>query len=1082
MTTSRSSASFLLIGALAAVSLAQTPGVDVLRAGDVTRLSVETARGDQVAIRETRHEVMDAVFRTVPGSPARAVTWTELDPGTGATPSFYSLSLDGLSFTEAIETSYEILLRHGQFDPLVAVPEVAPTLRALPASRLWIVQYWTQGIDAYRDVVRALGGDIHLFLANHANVIESGPDAVELLRAQPFVRWVGPYHPAYKLEEALVAEQSGREGAPPLRRVNLLTTRRGPAGHEPVAALLAAMGARLVAASESTHLVTADVTAENTLELASSDAVQWIDRWSPPEDDMNVAREFHGANYLESVAGYTGAGVRVEVLDGGCDTTHPDMQSFLLHGSNNASAHGTCTSGIVVGTGAGNASARGGIPNAFLVIGDYDFLFNRYNHTADLQNDSLAYKCVLQSNSWGNTLTTAYTSISQDMDLILFDFQRFSILQSQSNAGTQSSRPQAWAKNIISVGGVYHFNTLSKADDSWSGGASIGPAVDGRIKPDVASFYDVTLCTDQVGSAGYTTTNYYSSFGGTSGATPITAGHLGLLYQMWADGLFGNSAPGPTVYDDRPNNTAMKALLINTATQWTFSGTAHDLTRTHQGWGHADVKSAYDLRNNLYIVDETDVLTNLGSTTHPVTVAAGAAALKATLVYRDRPGTTSSTLHRINNLNLRVTAPNATVYWGNNGLSAGNWSTPGGSANNVDTVENVFVQSPQSGTWQIEVIAAELNQDSHVETPGVDADYALVVSGVTLGPPPPPVANFSASPTSGFAPLAVSFTNLSTGGPTAWAWDFGDGGTATIQNPSHTYASAGTYTVSLTVTAPGGSDGETKIGYITVDPPPAGTVVYVSFSDVVNVPGVGNVDDEDIVRRDSAGAWSLYFDGSDVGLSGTDLAAFEILPSGQIAMVFDSSSFSVPGLTGGPNGTTVTWHDIVLFTPTSLGPTTAGSFSFYFDGSDVGLTKNAEAIDALAIDASGAIFISTIGNPAIPGLTGLADEDVMRFIPSTLGSATSGAWSWFFDGSDVGFSDTASEELDACALNASGQLRFSTLGDFTAPGASGDAADIGQFSGTFGTTTSGTSSILLDLSALGILAGANVDGLATDGT
>jgi PKD repeat protein len=394
----------------------------------------------------------------------------------------------------------------------------------------------------------------------------------------------------------------------------------------------------------------------------------------------------------------------------------------------------------------------------------------------------------------------------------------------------------------------------------------------------------------------------------------------------------------------------------------------------------------------------------------------------------------------------------------------------------------VFIQNPQSGTWQIEVIAAELNQDSHVETPGVDADYALVVSGVTLGPPPPPVANFSATPTSGFAPLVVSFTNLSTGSPTAWAWDFGDGGTATTQNPSHTYASPGTYTVSLTVTAPGGSDGETKVGYITVDPPPAAAVVYVSFSDVVNVPGVGNVDDEDIVRRDSAGAWSLYFDGSDVGLSATDITAFEILPSGQIAMVFDSPSFSVPGLTGGPNGTTVTWHDIVLFTPTSLGPTTAGSFSFYFDGSDVGLTKNAEAIDALAIDASGAIFISTTGNPNLPGLTGLADEDVVRFVPSTLGSLTSGAWSWFFDGSDVGFSDTASEELDACALDLSGQLRFSTFGAFTAPGASGDADDIGQFSGTFGSTTSGTSSILLDLSALGIPAGANVDGLAGDGT
>jgi len=76
-----------------------------------------------------------------------------------------------------------------------------------------------------------------------------------------------------------------------------------------------------------------------------------------------------------------------------------------------------------------------------------------------------------------------------------------------------------------------------------------------------------------------------------------------------------------------------------------------------------------------------------------------------------------------------VTSPTGTNYWGNHGLIDGLWSTPGGTANTIDTVENVFVQSPQAGDWTIEVIASELVQDSHVETPAIDADYALVVSG-----------------------------------------------------------------------------------------------------------------------------------------------------------------------------------------------------------------------------------------------------------------------------------------------------------------------------------------------------------------
>ncbi len=83
----------------------------------------------------------------------------------------------------------------------------------------------------------------------------------------------------------------------------------------------------------------------------------------------------------------------------------------------------------------------------------------------------------------------------------------------------------------------------------------------------------------------------------------------------------------------------------------------------------------------------------------------------------------------------------------------------------------------------------------------------------------PPDADFFATPTTGPAPLAVQFTDNSTGTITSRAWTFGDGGTSTGVNPSHTYLSAGTYTVSLNVTGPGGSDTETKTGYITVSPP-----------------------------------------------------------------------------------------------------------------------------------------------------------------------------------------------------------------------------------------------------------------------
>jgi YVTN family beta-propeller protein len=84
-----------------------------------------------------------------------------------------------------------------------------------------------------------------------------------------------------------------------------------------------------------------------------------------------------------------------------------------------------------------------------------------------------------------------------------------------------------------------------------------------------------------------------------------------------------------------------------------------------------------------------------------------------------------------------------------------------------------------------------------------------------------PVTSFTGTPTTGVSPLTVTFTDQSTNTPTSWHWDFGDSNTtnATVQNPVHTYATAGTYTVNLTATNTAGSSYSRKVGYITVTAP-----------------------------------------------------------------------------------------------------------------------------------------------------------------------------------------------------------------------------------------------------------------------
>ena len=79
-----------------------------------------------------------------------------------------------------------------------------------------------------------------------------------------------------------------------------------------------------------------------------------------------------------------------------------------------------------------------------------------------------------------------------------------------------------------------------------------------------------------------------------------------------------------------------------------------------------------------------------------------------------------------------------------------------------------------------------------------------------------PVADFTADVNEIYEGESVQFTDLSTNEPTSWAWNFGEGSTSTQQNPSHTYETAGTYTVSLTATNDIGSDTEAKTNYITV--------------------------------------------------------------------------------------------------------------------------------------------------------------------------------------------------------------------------------------------------------------------------
>ena len=187
-----------------------------------------------------------------------------------------------------------------------------------------------------------------------------------------------------------------------------------------------------------------------------------------------------------------------------------------------------------------------------------------------------------------------------------------------------------------------------------------------------------------------------------------------------------------------------------------------------------------------------------------------------------------------------------------------------------------------------------------------------------------------------------------------------------------------------------------------VDP----STILMSFTGTGSLTGVGTFDDSDVLRftasslgNDTAGTWSMYFDGSDAGLSlnAEDVDTVELLPNGHL-LISTTGAASVTGLVAQD-------EDVIEFTPTTLGATTAGSWSMYFDGSDAGLSGDSEDIDALAVSPTGVLYLSTSGAFSVPGLSG-QDEDVLVFVPTSLGGTTAGVFSptLFFDGSASGLS------------------------------------------------------------------------------
>ena len=249
----------------------------------------------------------------------------------------------------------------------------------------------------------------------------------------------------------------------------------------------------------------------------------------------------------------------------------------------------------------------------------------------------------------------------------------------------------------------------------------------------------------------------------------------------------------------------------------------------------------------------------------------------------------------------------------------------------------------------------------------------------------------------------------------SYSWDFGDSNTASGVMASHTYDSGGTYTVVLTVTDDGDATGtDSQTLPLTEQGVP---VMYFSL-EADGMVGQLSVAKEDIVMFNGTN-FTIYFDGSDVGLAGWNVDGLAIVDESTLLLSFAGPE-SVPGI-----AETVWDSDIVAFAASSLGEETAGTFSLYFDGSDVGLEDWVD-VDGLERLPDGRLLVSTCKSFSVPGVTG-EDEDIIAFTVTSLGADTAGSWEMYFDGSDIGL-DGLNGDVDGLAVDEAGEMYMSTIG------------------------------------------------------
>ncbi|MEW5760607.1 MAG: S8 family serine peptidase, partial [Candidatus Thermoplasmatota archaeon] len=603
----------------------------------------------------------------------------------------------------------ELKLKIGTFDPLYDNEPVPKELR-MEKSSYYIVQFKDRIEKDWRFEVEKVAR-IYRYLPENSYIIKT--DNIGYLEKLPFIRWIGLYHPGYKI-------------SPQIK--NFL---------------------------KDTYFVTLfdddwlKVETDKIKEIAFIEGVEWIEKYPEPKLLNDIAARtidvrqatdgaYSGTSALwsynptsDKFEGYPGNNITVAVMDTGVDATHPTFEGrikkIITYGYGTAGedgwvGHGTHVSGSVLGNGTWRSADPSGqkgkyagmAPNAELVM---QHLWG-WPSPNKATSDAVANGASISSNSWGVQTSPygSYDSTAQGYDSAVR--LPLTVIFAAGNSGSSADTitPPATGKNVITIGatgndkGGYSSNVVQ----SFS---SRGPTDDGRIKPDLVApgiLIASARSAQRTTNPGYgnpsddSDGSSYVYMGGTSMSCPIVAGSAAVVIDYYK-----------TVYGITPSPALVKALLINGADPipgYTYPGNA-------QGWGMVNiVKSVIQKGSYKIFDDDQKTLLNKDDTSVYTANVLSSEPLKISLVWTDKPASVNANPALVNDLDLIVTSPNGDTYYGN--VFSNGESVKGGKADSINNVEGFYLKAPQIGNWTITVTGKNV--------PLGPQDYAIVISGPIL--------------------------------------------------------------------------------------------------------------------------------------------------------------------------------------------------------------------------------------------------------------------------------------------------------------------------------------------------------------